>query len=302
MTVKRALVTVTNQKYLAGTEVLLFSFLKYNPNFQGDLIIIHDNLKPKLRKALTNKFPVKFEQVSLEMQDALRKLVYDCPRFSNKLQRFWSLELFRLKEYDQFLFLDSDILCKSNLDDLWKVNHEFSACLDLSYYNNKFRNINSFELTSTFNEKRDFEKTFNAGVMLYNPPNDYLIHYASLLNLLSSDTYKSSTSGHTDQYLLNHFFRNRVHWLSTKYNYLKRDEITIESKIGMLAKDAVLLHYIRNPKPWNFKRLIKDNLKGRGKFVIFEEWLRVYCEMLLNQKPLRICNLVKGLLLKVVLS
>ena len=70
----------------------------------------------------------------------------------------------------------------------------------------------------------------------------------------------------------------------------------------MLAKDAVLLHYIRNPKPWNFKRLIKDNLKGRGKFVIFEEWLRVYCEMLLNQNPLRICNLVKGLLLKVVLS
>jgi lipopolysaccharide biosynthesis glycosyltransferase len=277
--VQRALVTVTNEKYFQGTQVLLFSFLKYNPNFNGDLIVIHNNLNPNFKKALSDKFPVKFKQVNLELIEVLNLLIRDLPQFGKKQERFWSLEFFRLNDYSQLLFLDSDIVCKGSIEELWNLKDEFSACPDLSYFNNKFRNKKSFELSSSLDKISDFERTFNAGVMLYNPTKNRETNYNELLNLLSSETYSNITSGHTDQYLLNHYFHARVNWLSAKYNYIVREETSIDSKEGISSNEAVFLHYIRNPKPWNFRRILTKRIKGEGREVSFKDWRLSYIEM-----------------------
>jgi lipopolysaccharide biosynthesis glycosyltransferase len=277
--VKRALVTVTNEKYLLGTQVLLFSFLKYNPNFQGDLIVIHDNLKPKFKKVLTDKFAVKFKQIGQELKEALNSLTLDLPQFGKNQERFWSLEFFGLNDYNQLLFLDSDIVCKGSMEELWNLKDEFSACPDLSYFNNKFRNKKSFELSSSLDKISDFERTFNAGVMLYNPTKNREINYKELLNLLSSDTYRNITSGHTDQYLLNLYFHTRVNWLSAKYNFIVREATNIKLKEGASSNDAVFMHYIRNPKPWNFRRILTKKIKGEGEGVPFKDWRLSYLEM-----------------------
>lgn len=165
------------------------------------------------------------------------------------------------------------------MEELWNLKEEFSACPDLSYYHNKFRNKKSFELSSSFNRISDFERTFNAGVMLYNPSKNRETHYNELLNLLSSDTYKNITSGHTDQYLLNHYFHTRVNWLSAKYNYIAREASNIKLKEGVSSSEAVFLHYIRNPKPWNFRRILSKKIKGEGREVSFKDWRLCYVEM-----------------------
>jgi hypothetical protein len=47
---RKALVTVTDKRYHKGTIVLLYSFLKYHPNFKGDLVVIHDRLPDQIQK------------------------------------------------------------------------------------------------------------------------------------------------------------------------------------------------------------------------------------------------------------
>jgi lipopolysaccharide biosynthesis glycosyltransferase len=39
-----ALATLTDDNYILGTKILIYSFLKYNPWFTGDIVIIFDKL------------------------------------------------------------------------------------------------------------------------------------------------------------------------------------------------------------------------------------------------------------------
>lgn len=291
-----ALVTVTDEKYFAGTQVLFYSFLKHHPNYKGHFVVIHDDLPQQLQKELATQFSVQFEQVSKTLKSKLIELAINCPQISNRLQRFWSLELFRLTDYKKVLFLDSDILCKGNLYELLSLKDEFSAVADLSYYREKGRDRLSFELKSSNQEAASLKKTFNAGVILLNQKENPSEVYTGLLNLLNSNVFEKVSSGHTDQYLLNIYFENKVNWLDARYNYILREEKFIIDKTGIPPHKAILWHYIRNPKPWNLKRLLKNRLKGKENPEHAIEWHQIYREFLQSQQVSRLKLLDKILL------
>ena len=113
-----AMVTVTDEKYFIGTKLLIYSFLKHHPNYQGEIVVIHDHLPQHYRDELSSFYAIQFEHVSERLQTKLEALVSALPHFKNELQRFWSVELFRLTSYQKILFLDSDILCRGNLKSL----------------------------------------------------------------------------------------------------------------------------------------------------------------------------------------
>lgn len=279
-----AVVTVTDERYFAGTQVLFYSFLKHHPNFKGEFVVIHNQLPQYLQIALRKSFPVKFEQVSQELLFKLTELSLSCQQFSNKLTRFWSIELFRLKQYSKILFLDSDILCKGNLGNLMKLEDQFVAVADLSHYKGRFRDRSTFEFSALVNATSVFQRTFNAGVMLVNQRNNQENNYEQLLNGLSAEKLKQVSSGHTDQYLLNTYFEDKVTYVGANYNYILREEDFILEKEGVSTKDAKVWHYIRNPKPWNFKRLLKNKLKGKENPLHILEWQREYQEFLRTRK------------------
>lgn len=280
---RRALVTVSDEFYLLGTQVLFYSFLKHHPNFEGDLIVIHDHLKPKNKKYLTKKFNVQFEQVSSELTEKLNDLVNVCPHLANKIKRFYSLEMFRLKSYEQIIFLDSDVLCIGNCSYLFDMTQKIAAAPDLTFYYAEARDKTTFRAVKKI-DKKSFLKTFNAGVIVYNFENNISNDYKHLIGMLSPEVFTKVTSGHTDQFLLNSYFEESVSWLDTHYNYLIRENRVIINELNLKPEEAKLIHYIRHPKPWNFKQFIKDKMKRREKVEYFNLWYEAYKEMLSNEK------------------
>jgi lipopolysaccharide biosynthesis glycosyltransferase len=274
-----AIVTVTDEKYILGTQVLFHSFLKHNPKYKGDFVVIHNQLAQNLQAALSNCFTVKFEQVSQELLTKLTELALSCPQFSNKLTRFWSIELFRLRQYHKILFLDSDILCRGNLSDFMKLDDEFVAVADLSHYKGKFRDRTTFEFSNSIHPVNAFQKTFNAGVMLVNESDHQKDIYVQLLNGISEEKFKQLSSGHTDQYILNQHFEHKVTWVDSRYNYILREEKFIKERAGISAQEAKLWHYIRNPKPWNFRRILTKRWRGNRMDESIKEWHLSYQQM-----------------------
>jgi len=281
----QALVTVTDKNYYKGTLVLLHSFLKHHSTFSGDIVVIHHRLPEPLQKKISACFPVVFNPVSQELLVKLEQLVAECPQLSNKVARFYSLEFFRLTDYDKLLFLDSDVLCRGNLEEIWRSEEAISAVSDLSFYKGVFRNRTSFTAVPSERKGADvYDRTFNAGFLFLNQAGMAKNAYSELLNRLNASNYKAVSSGHTDQFLLNQYFEHHVNWLDSRYNYLLRVEAHIKSKTGLGAKEGLIWHYIRNPKPWNFKRLLKNKIKGKKAMPYFMEWMDEYVDVLKERK------------------
>jgi lipopolysaccharide biosynthesis glycosyltransferase len=144
----------------------------------------------------------------------------------------------------------------------------------------------SFELKSLAQRglANSFEKTFNAGVLWVNLKDNREEVYKDLLNLIDPKAFKSVSSGHTDQYLLNTYFEHKVTWMDASYNYIVREAEFISKKVGISKEQAKLWHYIRNPKPWNFNRLLKNKLKGKENPLHVLEWQREYQDFLRLKK------------------
>ena len=111
------LATATTESFVPGALVLLGSFLKHHPRFDGDLVIIHDALPQAARDALQALSDrVRFETVSTRLRDRLAHLAAGHPAFASGREYFYSLEAFRLHGYRKVLFYDSDVLVRAPLD------------------------------------------------------------------------------------------------------------------------------------------------------------------------------------------
>ena len=69
------LATATTEDFLPGTVVTVASFLKAHPDFDGDVVIIHDGLAEEHREVLsTLSARVRFAPVSPELRDRLARV------------------------------------------------------------------------------------------------------------------------------------------------------------------------------------------------------------------------------------
>lgn len=276
----QALVTVTNERYIEGTEVLLHSFLQQHPDFSGDLIVVHQDLPKKSQNRLSALFNVHFRPVSQVLKLAIAQLVDGQPTLKQRHQRFWSLEVFHLTEYEQVLYLDSDILCQGNMNSLWTLPASFAACADAGLHEGLGRHPLTFEtLHSDIPDIKPIE-SFNAGMFFFRPQLLADDSFSQLLKWLQPSVFTQVTTGHTDQYLLNRHFQGQVHWLNAGYNYLLRKSAFIEDHS---PETALVWHYIRHPKPWKLKKLAQERLLGRPTPPFWKEWHIVYRKILLQK-------------------
>lgn len=249
---KIAIATVTDDNFIKGTLVLLHSFLEHNPWFKGDAIIIENNLT-KTNKDLLSTFPkVKFKLINKELLTRIQIVAHYTERFQRIGKRFFSLEAFNLRQYDKVLFLDSDILCCDSLYALFNLNDAgFYAAPDKQHYVGQKRELHSFLPQSMFPSASNevFIKSFNSGVMLINNFLLPKIVYLELLKLLNPIFFSSSLSGHSDQYLLNHYFLENIRFLNYQYNYLINAKEDFE-KQNKYLEDALLIHFVEDNKPW----------------------------------------------------
>ena len=140
------LATVTTERYMPGTLVTLHSFLRHNPWFDGDLVVIHNQLDRDLLKILEVCFDqVRFLQVSEALRSRVQNLVACHPDLSARQARFYSLESFRLQGYEQVLFCDSDVLFRQSIEDLFALSQPLICCGDGPHYQGYGRHSSSFQ-------------------------------------------------------------------------------------------------------------------------------------------------------------
>ncbi len=248
-----ALATVTSAGFLPGTFVMLDSFLRHNPWFDGDLIVIHRDLNGSQQARLTNAFP---RLRCIAPRAALRKkidfLAKAVPDLSRQAAQFLSIEAVGLSEYDRVLFCDSDLLFRDTLQNLFALPHALVCCGDGSFYRGNARDPDSFaEITEANPPAKVLRKAFNAGLLLMDRTICTAHHLDRLIAGIDPDLWGDIATGHTDQRLFNVVFAGQQTLVGPEYNYVLRHHRQLESICGVTLEQAKVIHFNGSAKPWN---------------------------------------------------
>ena len=223
-------------------------------------IILYKNLseesleKLKLQVAAYSCFSVKFINVSLEFKN-----------FSPYLENFshsWTIEVYfrlitpwLLKEFDKIIYMDCDIICNSDISDIYGIDIEdnlIAGAPDTPQisingnpkYKGDFR-------SSVIGKMAQPENYINAGFIIMNLKefrNRFTLDY--LLNLSQNSKYKFN-----DQDILNSIAKDSVFILPQEFNFLNTNwDISHAPKnlideYSRAKKNPKIIHYTTT-KPW----------------------------------------------------
>lgn len=233
---------------------MLYSFHKYNPNFDGDVIVVCDDLPEEHRDRLLRLGPVKFESPDPRLRSAVTALCNKEPSLQDIYRRLFSLEVFRLSNYQRVVYLDSDIYCSGDLSELFTATEPLLACPDGFAYGDRLRSLLSDGEDSKPAERYGSRPndSFNAGVLSIGESLLGDDSYESLLQLLDHSNWKSlGPSKFTDQLALNVYFQGRFTPLHARYNYMIFLEEYQKCLEQVSLLDARLVHFAGAIKPWN---------------------------------------------------
>lgn len=226
---------------MRGFAVTLKSFLSYNSWFNHDLVIIDAGLTDKQRAEITEHYP---KTSFTKPRNAYHSTPFD--RTPQRLrQTYFTLEAFRLTEYDRVVFLDCDLVIKGDISEIFNQSAQFSAVR--CYQRSADRLVNEF----------------NSGVFVVNKPAISEAVYSSLIAL--SHVGKNSP----DQNILNKYFYGGVNYLPKEYNVEKR---LLESPRHRDMIDcAKILHFV-GEKPWQQHAEGSREAKYTGLETIWHQW------------------------------
>ena len=244
------LATVITKDFLPGGLVLFQSFLESNPWFAGDLVVIHDGLE-RLDLAKFEAFAadVEFLPVAQTTQEKLTELSADLPGLGNRLARFYSIEVFRLANYDRVMFCDCDMLFLDSVEKLFQQDAPLLASPDGPVLRGNGRDPITFEELSG---KPDgcLSMTFNAGLLLFDKSFLSSDTHAKLQSYLCKEFMGSISSGHTDQVLYNILFDGQVTYIDAQYNFLMMHIFNQLPELSGSYQTAKVLHFNGHMKPW----------------------------------------------------
>jgi lipopolysaccharide biosynthesis glycosyltransferase len=195
-----------NDKFIDGALTLIFSIKKHN-SFDFKLYVVDIDIS-KTNKLLLKRLHSDIEFVSIPDKELyLSKIVLSTPQDnSNDLcirDGFYRFELFKLP-IEKIVYLDCDMLCLGNIEELFNLKEQFSACYIETPHQiqGKLQDIKSL-----------FH--FNTGMMVIGEK--YLgntNYYNELVSLISNFVPPN------DETILNYFFscKNDINYINYKYN------------------------------------------------------------------------------------
>ena len=251
---KICFVTATTESFVPGTLVTLGSFLKHHPGFDGDLVVVHDDLPRNHQRHLAAISPaVRFEPVSAELRGRLAALSAERPNLAGRLGQFYSLEAFRLHGYRKVLYYDSDVLFQSSVADLFDSPAVLLCCGDGMCLRGLRRDAATFAPVADAADAKSasaLERTFGAGFLLIDSKLVEENAYEALLALLAPETWRGTATHHTDQLVLNRCFGGRQTLVGSTYDFVLERAALIKAREGVSAEDAKVLHFVGAIKPW----------------------------------------------------
>lgn len=249
---RNCLVTISDPEFSIGTQVMLYSFTKYNPGFDGDVVVICDALPKAHRERISGVCNAQFVSPDPRLLNAVSRLKGSESRLEGIYRRLFSLEAFRLSNYERVVYLDSDIYCAGALADLFDTDAPLLACPDGFTYGEQI-DARLERRAERPGERygREFSRSFNAGVLSIGAPVLGEQTYLELLAWLEPERWKTLGPGKfTDQMLLNVHFDGRFDTLPAVYNYMIFLEEYQKLCEPVSFLDARVVHFAGALKPW----------------------------------------------------
>ena len=159
---KKALVTLLNDKFVIGFEGFWKSFIFYNKWFLSsgiDLIILDDDLSKDSKDIIRAYYDkVIFRNVK---KDRYEKV--NLTKTHERLQAtYYKLDTFGIFEYDRITFIDSDVTVLGDIREIFEAHHGLSAC---NTYNARMDRVNAGGAINsgvfTVNKKYINKKVYN---------------------------------------------------------------------------------------------------------------------------------------------
>ena len=234
----------SDDRYAQHLGVTIASVLK-NKSEDEDIecYVIDGGISEKNKRNLQSlnkisKFRLKFLNIN-------KKLFKNCPfNFPSHLSYATYYRLIfanLLPDLDKILYLDSDLIVKSSLKELWSTDIEdvyFAGVKDILFKQNA--------------KRLKLKKYCNTGVLLLNLKKLRAKNMSS--KFLKYIEYNNDKIVWHDQDVLNSVCKNGIKYLDKKWNAQTGEyPECFSSGFNKNANEAVIVHYIGHLKPWDYK-------------------------------------------------
>ena len=251
------LLTVATDGFVPGTFVMVRTFLKHHPRFDGDVVVVHDGLSDASREVLAASFPrLRFEPVSAELRDRVARLCAVRPEIGARRASFWFLDAFRPRGYRKVLCCDGDLLFRASIEALFDSPEALLCCRDQFSLRGRPRDavtwlpVDETAVPAAAPAAPTVAGTFNCGFLLIDGRLIAEDVHADLLAMVSPETWRGVRAVATDQLVLNRYFAGRQTLVSSTWNYLADCAAAIRDREGIGVEDARVLHFKLPMKPW----------------------------------------------------
>jgi|GEM_PF-361876 len=275
-----ALATVVDDAFLPGALVMLDTFIRHHPTFEGPIMVIHDeSLGIKSIRALGKTFDrVEFHRVRKEARQRIRQLVKTIPKLESQQRQFYSLEAFALSFPGRVLFCDADLLFQAPINEFLERPEPLVATPDRATLTGSYISGN-LPLPATPDKAPSF---FNSGLMLIGQECRTATVDHSLQENLDSKYWEESTSGHTDQRVLNRHFSSQVYLMNNRFNYLMHCRKILEEDYQITLTEAHVWHFSNSPhKPWELREIAaSDSPEENFDAVAIRAWQDAFAQVM----------------------
>jgi hypothetical protein len=246
------LLTITDDGFIDGTEMLVFSFLRHNPWFEGRILVLAggplgEASKARLR-ALAN---IEFIAPGADLDARVASLTQAIPALKRAGPRFASLEAFGLIDFERVVYIDSDAFVTGDLSPLFFDHRPLLASPDGSRYDELLGDLDGAREANRQRYGVALSACFNSGVLSIG--GDCLQRHVrdALVASIDPDFWRGvETVGWTDQLILNRHFAGRATLLDGRWNYMPILEAKIRRAHRLHCFDARIVHMAGRCKPW----------------------------------------------------
>jgi len=233
---------------------MLRSFLDCNPWYQGDVLILTDEVTPGMETCLKAIYPVKFKLIDEEIVNRANEVSRTVTSCKIVAARFYSLGLYAISGYDKLLFLDSDLVVRGDLSELFLRPEPYLCAGDGFHYRDKLRTGPDYRHHKLrFWQRREdyWSGNFNSGVICIDKSVATEANYRALVEMIDPKYFMNGEKRlNDDQLLMNIFFYGKTTLISSKYNYRLGMAKYILAKDGVRLEDAAIVHFTARRKPW----------------------------------------------------
>ena len=285
------LATTTTERLVPGTLVLIDSFLRRHPRFDGEIVVICDDLPGEARAVLAAASDaVRFAPVSPVLRERAERLCAALAPLPMRPAQFWMIEAFRLAGAARLLLCDSDLLFRASVEELFDAKEDLLCCGDLAFLAGRRVDAATF-----LPVERDvapapgrtlLKDTFNSGLLCIDDRLTGERVYTDLLAAMSPALWRDLKAPLCNQSLLNRYFAGRQTLVSSTYNFLIYGEKVIRRREGVELRRAKVVHFNSVAKPWRPDDMLRWTWDRLNPPVVaaFKLWHDAYVEALVNAR------------------